>query len=71
MTRWPQRPVADMKALIATIQASPIIAWRRRRPAAASFGDWAAVRRSGDVDAYVLAWIASHVRGDANRAALQ
>jgi hypothetical protein len=25
--------------------------------------DWASVRRSPDVDAYVLAWIASHVRG--------
>jgi hypothetical protein len=23
---------------------------------------WASVRRSPDVDAYVLAWIASHVR---------
>jgi hypothetical protein len=71
MTRWPQRPVADMKALIAAIQASPIVAWRRRRPVAAPFGDWATVRRSGDVDAYVLAWIASHVRGKMSRAALQ
>jgi hypothetical protein len=25
--------------------------------------DWASVRKSPDVDAYVLAWIASHVRG--------
>src|SRR5262249_7884560 len=25
--------------------------------------DWASVRKSSDVDAYVLAWIASHVRG--------
>jgi hypothetical protein len=24
---------------------------------------WASVRKSPDVDAYVLAWIASHVRG--------
>jgi len=24
---------------------------------------WASVRKSNDVDAYVLAWIASHVRG--------
>ena len=71
MTKCPQRPVADMKALIAAIQASPIVAWRRRRAAAAPFGDWATVRRSGDVDAYVLAWIASHVRGNASRAALQ
>ena len=71
MTSWPRRPVADMKALIAAIQASPIVAWRRRRSAVAPFGDWATVRRSGDVDAYVLAWIASHVRGKVSLAALQ
>jgi hypothetical protein len=70
MTRWPHRPVADMKALIAAIQGSPIVAWRRRS-AAAPFGDWATVRRLGDVDAYVLAWIASHVRGKVRHAALQ
>ena len=66
MSTWPVRPVAELRALIGAIKASPIIAWPRRR-----FPDWATVRRSGDVDAYVLAWIASHVRGQAGRAALQ
>jgi hypothetical protein len=66
MTTWPKRPVADLRALMAKIKASPIIAWPRR-----PLPDWATVRRSGDVDAYVLAWIASHVRGRPGRAALQ
>jgi hypothetical protein len=55
--------VSDLQALIAAIKASPIIAWARRRAPARPFGDWATVRKSKDVDAYVLAWIASHVRG--------
>jgi hypothetical protein len=44
-------------ALIAVIKASPIFARLRSRL------DWASVRRSPEVDAFVLAWIASHVRG--------
>jgi hypothetical protein len=56
-------------ALLAAIQRSPIVvrlasqisqvrdwaSWQKM--------PWASVRRSPDVDAYVLAWIASHVRG--------
>jgi len=48
-------------ALVAAIRNSPIVArltacrWLAR--------DWARVRNSPEVDAYVLAWIASHVRG--------
>ncbi len=71
MTTSPERPVADLKALLVAVKASAIIAWPRRRSPAAPFGGWATVRRSGDVDAYVLAWIASHVRGKTSRAALQ
>ena len=55
-------------ALLAAIQRSPIVVrfasqisqvrdwagWQKM--------PWASVRRSPDVDAYVLAWIASHVR---------
>lgn len=55
-------------ALLAAIQRSPIVvrfasqlsqvrdwaSWQKM--------PWASVRRSPDVDAYVLAWIASHVR---------
>ena len=62
MTRSPRRSVAaDLQALLDAITASPIIFWRRRAPVKPS-GDWASVRKSGEVDAYVLAWIASHVR---------
>jgi hypothetical protein len=58
----------DLGALLAAIQRSPIVvrfasqlsqvrdwaSWQKM--------PWASVRRSPDVDAYVLAWIASHVR---------
>jgi len=52
---------ADLHALLAAIRNSPIIARLAARLMPAR--DWASVRRSPDVDAYVLAWIASHVRG--------
>jgi hypothetical protein len=47
-------------ALVAAIRNSPIVlrlaaGWLPR--------DWARVRNSPEVDAFVLAWIASHVRG--------
>jgi hypothetical protein len=45
-----------LRALVAAIGASPIVARVR-----ASL-DWASVRKSPEVDAFVLAWIASHVR---------
>jgi hypothetical protein len=62
MTRSPMRAiVADLQALLAAIKASRILAWPRRRAPAVSPGEWASVRHSDDVDAYVLAWIASHV----------
>jgi len=50
-----------LPALLAAIKSSPIIV----RPAARCLQalDWDSVRKSPDVDAYVLAWIASHVRG--------
>ena len=50
---------ADLHALLAAIKCSPIIA-----PLAARLfhaREWASVRNSPDVDAFVLAWIASHV----------
>jgi hypothetical protein len=47
-----------LHALVAAIKGSPIIARLR------FFGarHWARIRRSPDVDAFVLEWIASHVR---------
>jgi hypothetical protein len=51
---------ADLRALLAAVRSSPIVVRLAARLMPAR--DWASVRRSPDVDAYVLAWIASHVR---------
>jgi hypothetical protein len=53
-------PVGDLHALLRAIRNSPIVAHLRARLFCAA--EWARIRRSPDVDAYVLAWIASHVR---------
>jgi hypothetical protein len=45
----------SLRVLIAAIRASPIVARVRASLV------WARVRKSPDVDAFVLAWIASHV----------
>jgi hypothetical protein len=65
MTLMPGDHRAGLRALLTAIKRSPIIA---RLTAPLFVGrDWLSVRRSGDVDAYVLAWIASHVRADQRR----
>ena len=51
--------VAPLYALIAAIKQSPIVVRLNERLLLAR--DWASVSKSPDVDAYVLAWIASHV----------
>jgi hypothetical protein len=56
-----KRPSASLQALLAAVKRSPIVARIAARLLPAR--DWASVRQSPDVDAYVLAWIASHVRG--------
>src|SRR5258707_5830200 len=56
---WPGSSAgADLRALLAAVKRSPIIVRLAARflPAA----DLASVRKSPDVDAYVLAWIASY-----------
>ena len=50
---------APLSALIAAIKRSPIVVRLSERLLLAR--DWASVGKSPDVDAYVLAWIASHV----------
>ncbi len=52
---------ARLQPLIAAIKRSPIVLRLSERLLLAR--DWASVRKSPEVDAYVLAWIASHVRG--------
>jgi hypothetical protein len=59
----------DLQALLALVANSPI----RSRPAPqprAFFADWENERKSADVDALILAWIASHVPGTADRGRL-
>jgi hypothetical protein len=52
---------ADLRALLAAVRTSQIVVRLAARLIPSR--DWASVRRSPDVDAYVLAWISSHVRG--------
>jgi hypothetical protein len=47
--------------LLVTVRSSPITVRFLDRIVYAS--DWASMRKSPHVDAFVLAWIASHVRG--------
>jgi hypothetical protein len=56
---------ARLYALLAAIRRSPIVLRLAERVLLAR--EWASVRKSPDVDAYVLAWIASHVRGARRR----
>jgi len=52
---------AELRALLAAIRNSPILVRCAARLTLAR--KWASVRNSPDVDAFVLAWIASHVHG--------
>lgn len=58
---------APLYALLAAIKRSPILLrvsdLLRVSERLLLARPWASVRKSPDVDAYVLAWIASHVRG--------
>jgi hypothetical protein len=60
MTTGPEPSAGTgLAALLAAIKRSPIVVrlaeglWQAR--------EWARIRKSPEVDAYVLAWIASHV----------
>ena len=65
-----KRPVAaDLHALLALVAGSTILS----RPAPRTevlFSDWEKERKSTDVDALILTWIASHVPGSAHRGRL-
>jgi hypothetical protein len=54
-----------VRALIMAIKRSPIVARLSLRLLQAR--EWARVRHSPEVDAYVLAWIASHARRSPRR----
>ena len=65
-----KRPAApDLHALLALVAGSAILSGPARRPKPL-FSDWEKERKSADVDALILAWIASHVPGPAHRGRL-
>jgi hypothetical protein len=62
-----KRPAAtDLHALLALLASSAIVSRPAPEPHAL-FSDWEKERKSSNVDALILAWIASHVRGSAQR----
>jgi hypothetical protein len=62
-------PVAatDLHALLRLVAGSTIVLDEPASQPACIFADWETDRRSVDVDALILAWIASHVPGIAQR----
>jgi hypothetical protein len=62
-----KRPPVDLHALLASIAGSTIRSGPAQPPL---FADWEKERKSADVDALILAWIASHVRGAVHRGRL-
>ena len=60
---------ADLYAVLALVAGSPIISAPLPRPAAL-FADWEKDRKSGNIDAQILAWIASHVPSPPHRGRL-
>jgi hypothetical protein len=60
---------AGLCDVLALVAASTIVLKPAPRPEPI-FSDWETERRSADVDALILAWIASHVPGTAQRSRL-
>jgi hypothetical protein len=60
---------ADLYAVLALVAGSRIISGPLPGPAVL-FADWEKERKSGDIDALILAWIASHVPGPLHRGRL-
>jgi hypothetical protein len=57
----------DLRALLALVASSTIVLAEPAPRPECEFSDWETDRRSADVDALILAWIASHVPGTAQR----
>ena len=65
-----KRPAAtDLRTLLAVVAGSTILSGPARRPEV-PFTDWQNECKSADVDALVLAWIASFVPGPARHGRL-
>jgi hypothetical protein len=63
------RPAANLHALLALVAGSAI-RFERPQQSEVLFSDWETERKSANVDALILAWIASHVPGSAHRGRL-
>jgi hypothetical protein len=66
--RATRQPATGLRRVLALVAHAPIVV----EPAAprAMLADWEEKRNSAEVDALVLAWIASHVRGPQHRGRL-
>jgi hypothetical protein len=60
---------AELHTILALVAGSTILPSGLTRPAAL-FSDWEKERKSANVDALILAWIASHVPGSTHRGRL-
>jgi len=69
MSQYINRPAAGLHALRALVAGSAI-RFERPQQADVLFSDWETERKSANVDALILAWIASHVPGSAHRSRL-
>jgi hypothetical protein len=58
---------ADLHAIFGLVASSTIVLEGPAPRSEPIFSDWEVERRSADVDALILAWIASHVPGTAQR----
>ncbi len=64
MTTWFEASVwTGLRSVLAAVKSSPIVVKPLLRAPVVNPSDWAAVRKSGNADAFVLAWLASHARG--------
>jgi hypothetical protein len=63
------RAVADLHAVLALVAGSAIVSAPAPQPPA-FFSDWEKQRKSPEVDALILAWIAGHVPRAAQRGRL-
>jgi hypothetical protein len=65
-----QRPAATDLCAVLALVAGSAIRCGPAQPPEALFADWEKERKSANVDALILAWIASHVPGSAHRGRL-
>ena len=71
MTTWFEPSVwTGLRALLAAVKSSPIVVPPLLCGPVVKPADWASVRKSGNADAFVLAWLASQARSARTRRVL-